>query len=255
MKNLVTDSHNRLLASLDPKDFALLRSRLKPVDLPLRMVLEEPSKPIRDVYFIESGIASVVAGDGNPIEVGLIGREGMSGITIVLGDDRSVNRTFIQAEGTALRLKARDLRLAMQKSSTLRLGLLRYAQIFSVQVAQTAVANGRAKLESRLARWLLMAHDRFDHGPFPFTHQFLALMLGVRRPGVTVALHFLEGYGLIKATRGNITVIDRKGLEAHSDRSYGIPEAEYERLIGRAPRAASTVLATKADSGAPRRKR
>ena len=103
----------------------------------------------------------------------------MSGVNIVLGDDRSVNRTFIQAEGAALRLKARDLRLAMEKSPTLRLALLRYAQVFSVQVTQTAVANGRAKLESRLARWLLMAHDRFDHGPFPFTHQFLALMLGV----------------------------------------------------------------------------
>ena len=193
---------NRLLASLSLKDLALLQPHLRPVDLPLRKVLEEPNKPIRDVYFIESGIASVVAGDGNPIEVGLIGREGMSGVNIVLGDDRSVNRTFIQAEGTALRLKARDLRLAMEKSPTLRLALLRYAQVFSVQVTQTAVANGRAKLESRLARWLLMAHDRFDHGPFPFTHQFLALMLGVRRPGVTVALHFLEGYGLIKATRG-----------------------------------------------------
>ena len=245
---------NRLLASLSLKDLALLQPHLRPVDLPLRKVLEEPNKPIRDVYFIESGIASVVAGDGNPIEVGLIGREGMSGVNIVLGDDRSVNRTFIQAEGAALRLKARDLRLAMEKSPTLRLALLRYAQVFSVQVTQTAVANGRAKLESRLARWLLMAHDRFDHGPFPFTHQFLALMLGVRRPGVTVALHFLEGYGLIKATRGNITVIDRKGLEAHSDRSYGIPEAEYERLIGRASRTASAASAAKGDTGAPRRK-
>lgn len=227
---------NRLLASLHPKDLALLQPFLKPVDLPLRTTLEEPNKLIKEVYFFESGFASVVSGGNRPIEVGLIGREGMSGLSILLGDDRSVNKTFIQADGTALRMKARYLRLAMEKSPALRRNLLCYAQFFVVQVTQTAVANGRAKLEARLARWLLMAHDRFDCGPFPFTHQFLSLMLGVRRPGVTVALHFLEGYGLIRASRGKITVIDRKGLEAHSDQSYGIPEAEYDRLIGRAPR-------------------
>jgi CRP-like cAMP-binding protein len=94
------------------------------------------------------------------------------------------------------------------------------------------LVNGRGKLEARLARWLLMAHDRFDRGPFPFTHRFLALMLGVQRPGVTIALQFLEGYGVIKATRGLITVLDRKGLEARSDPAYGVPETEYRRLIG-----------------------
>jgi CRP-like cAMP-binding protein len=202
---------NRLLNSLSPSDLVLLRSTLKPVDLPIEAVLEKPNEPIEWVYFFESGIASVVAGEGTRIEVGLIGREGMSGLSIVMGDDRS----------------------ALYKSKTLRLCLLRYAQVFSTQVTQTAVANGRAKLEARLARWLLMAHDRFDHEAFPFTHRFLALMLGVRRPGVTVALHFLEGYGLIKATRGLISVIDRKGLQAHANGSYGVPEAEYERLIGR----------------------
>jgi len=224
---------NRLLASLSAADLALLQARLKPVDLPLETVLEEPHEPIDWVYFLESGIASVVAGDGSRIEVGLIGREGMSGLSIVLGDDRSVNSTFMQGAGAGLRLSARDLRLALAKSNTLRLGLLRYAQVFSTQVAQTALSNGRGKLEARLARWLLMAQDRFASEAFPFTHRFLALMLGVRRPGVTVTLHILEGYGLIRATRGLITVVDRKGLEAHADRSYGVPEAEYERLIGR----------------------
>lgn len=225
-------SRNRLLASLSSRDLARLLVSLKSVNLPIGTVLEEPNEPINSIYFFESGMASVVAGTGRAIEVGLIGREGMSGLSVVVGDDRSVNQTFIQGAGSGLRMTATDLRLALHKSRTLRLSLLRYVQVFSVQVAQTALVNGRAKLEARLARWLLMAHDRFDRGPFPFTHRFLALMLGVRRPGVTIALQLLESYGLIKATRGRITVINRKGLEAHSDRAYGVPEAEYRRLIG-----------------------
>ena len=194
-------------------------------------MLEEPHEPIKHVYFMEAGLASVVASNGYSIEVGIIGREGMTGLGIVMGDDRSTDKTFIQAAGSGLRMTADDLRLAMDKSKTLRVSLLRYARVFAVQFAQTAVANGRAKIEARLARWLLMAHDRFDHGPFPFTHEFLALMLGVRRSGVTVALHFLEGRGVIKASRGSITVLDRKALIAQSDPSYGVPEAEYHRLI------------------------
>lgn len=224
---------NRLLASLSPADLSPLRKSLKPIDLPVEMVLEKPNEPIEQVYFFESGIASVVAGEGPRIEVGLIGREGMSGLSIVMGDDRSVNSTFMQGSGAGFRIGAKEFGRLLERSTTLRLSLLRYVQVFSTQVTQTAVANGRGKLEARLARWLLMAHDRFSQEPFPFTHRFLALMLGVRRPGVTVALHFLEGYGLIKATRGLITVVDRKGLETHADPSYGVPEAEYERLIGR----------------------
>ena len=224
---------NRLLASLGARDVARLRVSLRPVDLPLAMVLEKPNEPIEDIYFFESGFASVVAGNGRRIEVGLIGREGMTGLSVVMGDDRSVNQTFIQASGSALKMSANDLRSAMDKSRTLRSSLLRYVQVFSIQVAQTAVVNGRAKIEARLARWLLMAHDRSDRQSFPCTHRFLALMLGVQRPGVTIALQILEGYGLIKATRGKITILDRTGLESRSDPAYGIPEAEYDRLVGR----------------------
>jgi CRP-like cAMP-binding protein len=226
-------SRNRLLASLSVHGRALLETFLTPVELPLETVLSEPNKPIRDVYFLESGFASVVAGDGNNIEIGMVGREGMTGLSIVMGADRSVNRAFVQAAGSALRMSAQDLRVAMGRSKTLRSSLLLYAQVFSVQVGQTALVNGRARIEARLARWLLMAHDRCGGGSVPFTHRFLALMLGVRRPGVTLALHFLEGYGLIKIRRGQFTVVDRKGLEARSDPSYGVPEAEYERLIPR----------------------
>jgi CRP-like cAMP-binding protein len=107
-----------------------------------------------------------------------------------------------------------------------------YVQAFMSQTAQTALTNGRAKLEERLARWILMAHDRTDGDTLDLTHEFLALMLGVRRPGVTIAMHFLEGAGLIRSTRRAILIVDRDGLEQHADGSYGVPEAEYERLLG-----------------------
>ena len=125
-----------------------------------------------------------------------------------------------------------DLRQAMQTSPTLQPFLLRYAQAFMIQTAHTALANGRAKIHERLARWLLMAHDRIDGDQLALVHEFLALMLGVRREGVTIALQELEGEGLIRTTRGNITIVDRKGLEKTADGSYGVPEAEFDRLIG-----------------------
>ena len=155
----------------------------------------------------------------------------MTGLSIVLDDDRSVNQTFMQSDGTALRMSADRLRAALRDSPTLRSSLLRYGQAFIVQTSQTALVNGRAKLEARLTRWLLMVHDRFDQNAFPFTHRLIAMMLGVRRAGVTTALHTLEGHKLIKARRGQITVVDRKGLEALSDPSYGVPESEYARLV------------------------
>ena len=151
---------------------------------------------------------------------------------VFLDDDRSVNQTFMQSDGSALRISADDLRAALRDSRTLHSSLLRYAQAFAVQTSQTALVNGRAKLEARLARWLLMAHDRLEQAEFPLTHSFIAMMLGVRRAGVTDTLHILEGRGLIKARRGQITVVNRKGLEAASDASYGVPEAEYARLVG-----------------------
>jgi CRP-like cAMP-binding protein len=223
--------HNRLLSSLKADDLALLLPALRRVELPVMTVLEEAREPVKNVYFFESGLASVVTGDKVPIEIGLIGREGMTGLSILLHDDRSVNRTFMQASGTALSMSADRLRTALLDIPILQASLLRYVHAATVQTSQTALANGRAKLDARLARWLLMAHDRFDRNDFPFTHQFLAMMLGVRRAGVTDTLHILEGRGLIKPGRGLITVLDRKGLEAVADPSYGVPEAEYARLV------------------------
>ena len=229
-----TVSQNHLLARMSSGDRALLQPSLKSVDLPVQHVLEEPNKRIDYVYFFESGITSFVAlsAKHHKIEVGIVGRDGMSSPAIVLGSDRSPTENFIQIAGRGQRIPSGDLVAAMRKSDSLQLLLLQFAQSFLVQTAHTALANGRAKLEERLARWILMAHDRVDGSQVPLTHEFLALMLGVRRPGVTVALHILEGHGLIRSTRGTIEVLDRDGLVEQCDGIYGIPEAECERLTG-----------------------
>jgi CRP-like cAMP-binding protein len=229
----VVQYRNRLLQSLSKKDRSALTPYLEPVELGLRQSIEKPDTPITEIYFPESGIISVVARFGDrQIEVGLIGREGMSGTAVLLGDQRSPNEVYVQMAGAAHRISAKPLRHALQASKTLSQLLQRYAQAFLVQVAQTAFANGTAVIDARLARWLLMAHDRHDDDELPLTHESIAVMLGVRRPGVTDALHKLEGKGLIKAERGIIRIVRRKGLIALAGGSYGVAEAEYERLIG-----------------------
>jgi CRP-like cAMP-binding protein len=224
---------NILLASLSTEDQALLDRRLEAVDLNQRDVLFEPNVPIEYVYFFEGGLSSeiVVSPDGERIEVGCVGREGLSGIPVVLGLDRTPHHAFIQVGGPALRIRAHDLQRAMDESRSLRALLLRFAHVFMIQIAATALADGRYSLEQRLARWLLMTHDRIGRDELPLTHEFLALMLGVRRPGVTEALHVLEGERLIKAQRALIKVQDRSGLETRAGGCYGVPEAEYEGVI------------------------
>ena len=153
-------------------------------------------------YFIERGIASIVAGNSHKrLEVGLIGPEGMTGLPIVLGNDRSPHENYIQVAGVGSRIPADKLREAMQQSRSLE------------------------KLEERLARWLLMANDRLDSNEIPLTHEFLSLMLGVRRAGVTIALHYLEQRGVIQLSRGQIVILDRDGLKASANGTYHQPEA------------------------------
>jgi CRP-like cAMP-binding protein len=219
---------------LAEQDFGSLEPHLETINLPLRMQLEIHNKPIEHVYFLESGFASVVAnGSGHrSIEVGIIGREGMTGLAVIMGTDRSPNETFIQAGGEGQRMVAADLRTAMERSPTLHRCFLRYGHTFLTQTAQTAMANGRSKLEERLARWLLMADDRIDGDELPLTHEFLAIMLGVRLPGVTAALNLLASEGLIRANRGVISIVDRKGLQESSNGAYGKPEAEFRSLFG-----------------------
>jgi CRP-like cAMP-binding protein len=222
-------SQNAILSCLSEADFALLEPHLEPVNLPVRKVLERRGRPIKAIYFPESGFASVVADGGKrPIEVGLIGREGMTGLAVVLGNDRNANEVFIQAAGHGHCIKADALRKAIDKSVTLHRTMLRYAHNYLEQTARTAVANGRSKIEERLARWLLMADDRVDGTDLPLTHDFLAMMLGVRRPGVTMALQELEHEAVIARKRGHVVIVDREALEKLSNGTY-VPDGDGKK--------------------------
>ena len=217
---------NRILATLSNADLALLQPHLEPVELEVRKVLELPNKPIKHSYFIERGLASIVAGNSHKrLEVGLIGPEGMTGLPIVLGNDRSPHENFIQVAGEGSRIPADKLREAIAKSRSLEKAFLKFVHSFMNQTANTAFSNGTATLEERLARWLLMAHDRLDGDEIPLTHEFLSLMLGVRRAGVTVALNYLESRGVIRMSRGQIVITDRDGLKASANGTYHEPEA------------------------------
>jgi CRP-like cAMP-binding protein len=190
---------------------------------------------------MESGIASVVAKHrGRDAETGLIGSEGMTGASVVMGGDQTPHECYIQLAGEGMRIDAGALSDALCESPTLRLFLLSFVQSLYVQTGFTALVNARCNLHERLARWLLMCADRTTDGRLGITHEFLSVMLGMRRPGVTVALQVLEGMQVIRATRGLIEIRSRQGLEQiASSAGYGLAEAEYERLMGLGPRYAS----------------
>jgi CRP-like cAMP-binding protein len=226
-------SSNRLLGALSHNDRDLLAPSLEIVELEIKQDIEVPKTAIENVYFPESCIVSCVNGsEEEHVEVGVIGREGMTGLAVVLGTDRWPNRSYVQVAGKALRITADNLRRAMGESDSLRSLLLRYVQTFLIQASQTALANARFKIEERLARWILMSDDRLNLPAMPLTHEFLSIMLGVRRAGVTDAIHALVGRGLIKSDRGLIQVIDRDGLIEWANGCYGVPEQEYQHLIG-----------------------
>jgi CRP-like cAMP-binding protein len=226
---------NRILDAMSNADLALLQPHLEKVPLKFRQRLQSSNRTIRNVYFPESGIASVVAvggGEHRQAEVAVVGREGMTGLPIVHGTDRSPCDVFMQVEGDGQCIAAPKLREAMDQSISLLRFLLRYAHAFGIQANYTALTNARGCIGERLARWLLMARDRLDSDEMILTHEFLALMLGVRRAGVSEALQDFEKSGLVGTARGAVTIKDREGLEEHANGLYGTPEAEYERLFG-----------------------
>jgi len=224
---------NRLLQKISIEDWELVGPHLESVTLKERHVMEVPAKPIAHAYFLDIGVASVVAVDAEDhrIEVGVIGFEGVTGVPLIMGDNRAQHSTYMQIGGSGHRLPAEALCGAIAKSDSLRDLMMKSAQGFMIQTAQTALANGRAKLEQRLARWLLMAHDRMTNDAVPLTHEFLAVMLGVRRAGVTVAIHGFERRGLVTTRRGQLTLVNRAGIEQIAGSFYGTPEAELKRLF------------------------
>ncbi len=235
MVSINISTRNALLRLLNPQDLAALTPNLKRVPLDRNFSLVKANEPIATVYFPEDGVVSIVADSpqGGRTEVGIFGREGMSTTNLLLGVETSPQDTFVQVQGkSALAIPADVILAAFEASADVRRVLLRYVQAFNEQVVQTAMSNAHHSLQERLARWLLMCNDRLDGEEIALTHDFIAMMLAVRRTGVTDAIHILEGLGLIRARRGNITVLDRVRLEAHAGEAYGRPDAEYQRLLG-----------------------
>lgn len=209
-----------------------LRPHLEPVELQQGEHLFGSDQQLRHVFFFEGGLSSEIAGANGDktIEVGCIGLEGFSSVPAILGIDSTPHFAFMQCGGPALRIEVDALRATMDECRELRELLMRYAHVFLIQVATTALADGRYGVERRLARWVLMGRDRIGY-ELPLTHDFLALMLGVRRPSVTDALHRLEGKHAIKAERGLILIKDVEKLKALAGPIYGIAEKEYEQHI------------------------
>lgn len=230
----VSGFRNNLLARLSDDDRSVLKPHLELVDMPRRFVIAEPHQAIRYVYFLEAGLGSMVATspEGLKAEVGIFGRDGFSPTSVVMGDERSFHSNFMQIGGSGFRIEAGRLEEASEKSPTLRKLLLRYAGVYANQTCLTALSNAVHQVNERLARWILMCHDRVDSDDIPLTHEFLSIMLAVRRPTVTTGLHVLEGNHFIRSERGYVTVRNRHALEQFAGDAYGQPEAEYRRLIG-----------------------
>ncbi|MGQ0622725.1 MAG: Crp/Fnr family transcriptional regulator [Panacagrimonas sp.] len=225
---------NGLIAGLPSRDRNRILRSFETVEIVFGDILCEPERPVREVYFPVTGFISLVAmvGKHPPLEMGLIGNEGVLGATLALGVNTVPLRGVVQGSGTALRMKARQFRLEMNDSPALVRALHRYLYVLMAQLSQTTACTRFHEVEARLARWLLMTHDRSHADHFYLTHEFLADMLGVRRSGVTVAAGALQQRGLISYTRGDIHIRDRKGLEAASCECYRAVIEDYVRLLG-----------------------
>jgi len=225
---------NQLLAALPPEVLSRLLPRMRSFSLMLRESLITPDVPIEAVYFVESGWVSLVAtlDDGTQAEVGLIGREGMVGLPLITGIDTAFVEAFVQGDGSALQMEAGAFRHAMDEEPDVRNLLFRYQEAMHSQTTQTAACNGRHDLEQRLARWLLMAHDRAEGDEFQMAQEFLALMLCVYRPSLSVVASTLQRAGMIQYGRGHIRVLDRAGLEATACDCYRVVKRRFNRLLG-----------------------
>ncbi|PTQ59445.1 CRP-like cAMP-binding protein [Sphingomonas sp. PP-CE-3G-477] len=230
---------NRLLANLSPEDFGLLAPHLEPVSFAVGDFITRAGDPIDSVCFLEQGIAGVLDAldDDRRYAVGLVGAEGFIGWPLVMGDDRSAYDVTMRAErGEALRIPAKALMAAVDQSPTLRMTLLRFAHVFMLQMGRTVVSSLAHSIERRMARWILLYHDRVQADEICMTHEEFRLMLGVRRSSVTDALHRLEEDRAIRAIRARVLVNDRTKLMALAGDTYGQPEEEYARLLGIDPK-------------------
>jgi CRP-like cAMP-binding protein len=223
---------NRLLASIPGDDYHFLLPKLQMTELRLGQVLSEPHEEMEFAYFVTAGVCSIIAElEGVRSEVGLIGSEGFLGSNIVLYAQSAPFEAIVQMDGRALRISKPHLQEALTQRPAIHIPLLRYIHVFTVQTTQTALANAFYSPAARLARWLLMCHDRVGTQVFPMTQKFLTAMMAVKGDGVTPAISELESKKLIAATKDKIAILNRAGLEEIVGGAYGIPEREYERLM------------------------
>jgi len=229
-----TVGENRLLAALPIGEIKVLARHLEKVDLKLRQQIYHRNQPVRDVWFMERGVASLVKDmeDGNVVEIATVGPEGMLGLPLFLGEPEASNHTFIQVPGAALRMDGAAFLKALKRTPGLSQLLRRYTLALLNQIAQSSACNRSHSVDQRCARWLLMTHDRVHETSFFLTQEFLAQMLGVRRQTVSVAAGMLMRQGLIDYSRGSVTVRNRRGLEKASCECYEAIARQYDLLVG-----------------------
>jgi CRP-like cAMP-binding protein len=225
-------SENLLLAALPAEEYERLAPHLEPATLSQSQVVFRPDERLHHVHFPTTSVVSLLTSleDGSGMEVGLVGREGLVGVSAFLGGGETKVAT-VQAAGESLRLDADKLREEFGRGGTLQSALLRYTHALMAQVSQAVICNARHHIEGRLARWLLMYHDRVRRDEFELTHEFMAGMLGVRRAGVSEVAEKLQEMGLIRYQRGHFTVLDRKGLEKFACECYPVVEEKFKDLL------------------------
>jgi len=229
------NSENKVLAALSVKAYKRLVPHLEPVDLPLGKILYQQKATIEWVYFPQWAAVSMVNlfEDGTSVEVGVIGREGMVGTSLLSGDDISPHQAIVQIANGGLRMEARVFKRENESNGELNNILRRYSQALFSQVAQTAACNRMHPIVERLARWLLLMQDRVESDTLQLTHEFISAMLGARRAGVTLAAGRLQAAGIIRYSRGKVTILDQKSLEEVSCECHKIVRNEYNRLMGK----------------------
>jgi CRP-like cAMP-binding protein len=229
---------------LSRRDYQRLRPHLRHVPLSYRQSLYRANRRLGSIYFIETGVGSLVntMANGQAAEVGTIGNEGVVGLPLLLGADSAPTSVYVQVPGNGLCMSAARFRSELAKSASMRTVMLRYAHALFNQVAQSAACNHFHTLQQRCCRWLLMTYDRMQSEEFLLTQEFLAMMLGVQRTGVSAASSELQRAGLIRYSRGIVTILDRRGLRALACECYDLSKREFDRLLGEAPRRARRAV-------------
>jgi len=229
------DCRNAILAMLPEEEYQSLSPHLELVPTPFEMVVYERDKPIEYAYFPCSGEHSILAfmENGAAVEVGTVGYEGFSTIDLLLGSDIATETTICQIPGESLRMPAEVFKKAVNSDTALRRIALRYLQAYLSQVSQSVACNRLHTLDQRFARWVLMSHDRIEGDEFKLTQEYLADMLGVHRPSVSVVAKNFQQAGLIRYARGSMTILDRNGLENASCECYRTVKKQFERMIGK----------------------